>query len=464
MIRSRAVVRFLAEHGMIVVVVLLVLIFSALTWTELQATGESGAEELAESLAEDFPNGGRVLIVTSKGDEDLAFANRLSGALPSQKFTIVKVVQGSPQNAGQAIQELADTQAPIDVIVCSPLIHDSGVWKQNTVKQNIAKIGSPKRVTTKKYGWPRFLTQGNLINVVDRVVVIAILAIGMTMVIVTAGIDLSVGSLIALSGVVTALFISEVAGGKQAGFWGMLGGAVLGILACGLMGLVSGILITSWQMPPFIVTLAGMLIARGIALLISGGHPIGNLPPTFNWLGRGRDLLGIPNSIVLMLILYAIAHVVMTHTTLGRYLYAVGGNPEAARLSGVPVPSVVCFAYLCSGLLAGVGGVLEASDKMNADWGSAQGWELEVIAAVVVGGTSLSGGEGKVLGTLLGALTLGVIRTGMNMTKVDQKTQDIVLGVVIIVAVLLDRYRHRLQQSAEQRPTATPSGSEKLKE
>jgi ribose transport system permease protein len=201
-------------------------------------------------------------------------------------------------------------------------------------------------------------------------------------------------------------------------------------------------MITRFAIPPFIGTLAMMLVGSGLAYLLAQGQSIYQIPDTFVWLGRGADLFGLPNAVVLMLVLYALAQVLMSRMKLGRYLYAVGGNPEAARLSGVPVRRVLLFAYVVSGLLAGVGGVVMASQLKSGSPTYGSMYELYVIAAVVVGGTSLSGGEGRMLGTLTGAFTIAVIQNGMNLTNVESYTQKVVLGVVILGAVLLDKLRH----------------------
>jgi ribose transport system permease protein len=188
-----------------------------------------------------------------------------------------------------------------------------------------------------------------------------------------------------------------------------------------------------------------MLVASGSAYLLAEGQSVGNIPDSFVWLGRGADLFGIPNAVVLMLGLYAVAYVVMTRMKLGRYLYAVGGNQEAARLSGVPVARVITIAYITSGLLAGLGGVIMASQLKSGSPTYGNMYELYMIAAVVVGGTSLSGGEGRITGTLIGALTIAVIQNGMNLTNVESYTQKVVLGFVILGAVLLDRVRSRVR-------------------
>ncbi len=283
----------------------------------------------------------------------------------------------------------------------------------------------------------------NLLNIASQIAVIAILAIGMTMVIITGGIDLSVGSLIALAAVLTARFIRDYAGATDAGTLGMLAACVCAIGLCGLVGAFSGAMVTLFAIPPFIVTLAMMLVASGLAYILARGQSIYQLPDRFVWLGLGADLLKVPNSVVLMLVLYALAHVMMSRMRIGRYLYAVGGNREAARLSGVPVRRVLLLAYVASALLAGLGGVILASQHKSGSPTYGNMYELYVIAAVVVGGTSINGGEGRMFGTLLGALTIAVIQNGMNLTNVESYTQKVVLGLVILGAVLLDKLPQR---------------------
>jgi ribose transport system permease protein len=270
----------------------------------------------------------------------------------------------------------------------------------------------------------------------------------MTFVIVAGGIDLSVGSLIALSAVLASLFIRDAAGGVDAGPGGLTYACLGAILVCGFVGAVSGSIITLCGIPPFIVTLAMMLVSSGLAYILAKGQSIYQVPESFVWLGRGADVFGIPNAVLLLLILYVLAHVLMARTKLGRYIYAVGGNAEAAHLSGVPVKRVVLFAYIASGVLAGLGGVIMASQLKSGSPTYGGMYELYVIAAVVVGGTSLSGGEGKMFGTLIGAFTIAVIQNGMNLCNVESYTQKAVLGLVILAAVLLDQARHRFWGSA----------------
>jgi len=298
-------------------------------------------------------------------------------------------------------------------------------------------------VSPTSYWWPDFLKRSNLAAIADRIVVIAVIAIGMTMVIITGGIDLSVGSLIALSAVVSTLLIREVAGAKDATASGMVLCCLAAVLACGAMGAFSGLMVTAFSIPPFIGTLAMMLIASGTAFILAGGQSIYKVPAAIDWLGRGSSLGGIPNTVLLMVALYAGAHILMTRTVLGRYIYAVGGNVEAARLSGVPVRRVILFVYAVCGLLAGVGGVVQASQLQSGAPTYGLMYELYVIAAVVVGGTSLAGGQGRILGTLIGAFIIAVIQNGMNLTGVESYTQKVILGAVILGAVLLDMLKKR---------------------
>ena len=303
-------------------------------------------------------------------------------------------------------------------------------------------LGTPRLIAPRSHRWPNFLKPANLLNIANQIAVIAILAIGMTVVIITGGIDLSVGSLLALSAVLSARFIRDLAGGVQATPTGMVLSCLGAIVLCGAAGLFSGAMITRFRIPPFIVTLAMMLVGSGLAYTLAEGQSVYQVPDAFTWLGRGADLFGLPNAVVLMLVLYAAAHVLMSRMRLGRYFYGVGGNAEAARLSGVPVRRVLMFAYLGSALLAGLGGVIMASQLRSGSATYGNMYELYVIAAVVVGGTSLSGGEGKMPGTLVGAFTIAVIQNGMNLANVESYTQRIVLGLVILGAVLLDKLRH----------------------
>ena len=202
-------------------------------------------------------------------------------------------------------------------------------------------------------------------------------------------------------------------------------------------------MITAFPNPPINATLAMMQVASGLAFIVARGQSLYDIPASYTWLGRGAGVASLPNSVLLMLLVYALAHVLMTRTALGRHLYAVGGNAEAARLSGVAVNRVLLFVYLACGLMAGIGGVITASQLKAGAPTYGAGYELYVIAAVVVGGTSLSGGEGRVFGTLVGAFIIAVIRNGMNLMNVEPYTQKVVLGLVILGAVLLDMLKRR---------------------
>jgi len=279
---------------------------------------------------------------------------------------------------------------------------------------------------------PGFLTVANLINISLQTAITGILAVGMTLVILTGGIDLSIGSLVALTGV-TAAFI--------AGTGGTLGlGAAL---AVGFgAGLLTGTLVACFRVAPFVVTLAGLTIARGVAFLLTGGRSVGGLPAEFTVWGQANPF-GLPLPVWIMILIVALGHFLLSRTVFGRQVYAVGGNAEASWLAGVPVPAVLLAVYALNGLLAGLaGGILAA--RLGAGIPNAgQLYELDVIAAVVVGGASLTGGRGSVPGSLLGALFIGTLNNGLNLAGVDPYLQKIVLGVVILAAVLVDSASRR---------------------
>ena len=433
--------RLRSDYGMVLVLLGLCAFFSVVTYTEQSPTGEAAAKQLAAELRQAPGKGGRVLIVVREQADDALLARNLSAEIARAGLQVVAVVSGEPKDARDTLQTLAAAGGQLDAIACSSATAAWLVFSE--LKTDFPALGEPRVVKPRSYRWPNFLKSENLLNIANQIAVIAIVAIGATMVIIAGGIDLSVGSLLALSAVLSARFIRDYAGALQAGSGGMCAACLAAILLCGLVGAFSGGMITLCAIPPFIVTLAIMLVASGLAYLLAQGQSIYQLPDSFVWLGRGADFLRIPNAVLLMLILYAAAHVLMSRMTLGRHLYAVGGNREASRLSGVPVRRVLLFAYIASGLLAGLGGVIMASQLKSGSPTYGNMYELYVIAAVVVGGTSLSGGEGRMFGTLIGALTIAVIQNGMNLTNVESYTQKVVLGLVILAAVLLDTQRHR---------------------
>jgi ribose transport system permease protein len=434
---ERRLSRFLSDYGMSLVLLLLCLYYSAVTFALQDPSGASGGEQLAREAQQRLPPHARILIVTRDTREDNAFADALQGNLGGME--IVNDVRGSPADARAALQRIADSGGKLDAIAANQAASSWAVLRH--VSTRFRQLGDVPVLTPRRYWWPNFLKADNLRNIADQIVIIAILAVGMTFVVITGGIDLSVGSLIALSAVVATLLIRAVAGAESATARGMIGACLAAAAVCGLCGLFSGAMVTFFQVPAFIVTLAMMLAARGLSSELSRGASIYQVPASFLWLGGGADLLGIPNGVLLMIVLYLAADVVMTRMTLGRYIYALGGNAEAARLSGVPVRRVLLLVYTLSGVLAGVGGIVMASRLRSGAPTYGLMYELYAIAAVVVGGTSLSGGEGKIFGTLIGAFIIAVIKNGMNLTAVTPFRQDVVFGLVILGAVLLDRLK-----------------------
>jgi ribose transport system permease protein len=432
--------RLITDYGMILVLLLLCTFFSVMTYSDQSPSGEAAAKQVVSTIRQEFGKSPRVLIAASDQPGDTAFAAGIERELVASGAQVLATVQGEPRDAREALMRINAADEKIDAIACTQA---SGAWLVfSDLKTDFPALGEPRVITPRSYRWPNFLKSENLLNIANQIAVIAIIAIGMTMVIITGGIDLSVGSLLALSAVLAARFIRDFAGGVGASVGGMMLACLAAIAICGIFGAFSGAMITRFAIPPFIVTLAMMLVGSGLAYILAEGQSIYQIPDSFVWLGRGSDLFNLPNAVVLMLILYALAHVLMSRMKLGRHLYAVGGNGEAARLSGVPVKRVLLFAYIASGLLAGLGGVIMASQLKSGSATYGNMYELYVIAAVVVGGTSLSGGEGRMLGTLTGAFTIAVIQNGMNLTNVESYTQKVVLGLVILGAVLLDRLRH----------------------
>ncbi len=276
---------------------------------------------------------------------------------------------------------------------------------------------------------PHFLTVSNLVNVVEQTSINAIVAVGMTFVILSGGIDLSVGSIVALTGVVLG---TALQGGQP------LPVALMLALAAGVAcGLANGGLISWGDLPPFIVTLGTMSIARGAALLFTEGRPVSGFDVSFRLLATGRVGF-VPAPVIAMAIVYAVAHVVLTRTTFGRYVYAIGGNEEATRLSGVSVRFHKTMIYGVSGLASASAAVMLTARLNSAQPIAGINYELDAIAATVIGGTSLMGGDGTLGGTLVGALIMGVLRNGLNLLGVSSFLQQIVIGGVIVVAVLLD--------------------------
>ncbi|SFD10356.1 ABC transporter permease [Spirosoma endophyticum] len=282
---------------------------------------------------------------------------------------------------------------------------------------------------------PNFLTWSNLTIVVTQVSINALLAFGVTFVIITGGIDLSLGSMVAVAGVVAASF-------AHPDTYPVVVPIFMGLLAGVVMGAFNGFVITRSNVPPFIVTLGTMTIGRGLALILSKGRPISNLSDSFNFIGGGQ-LLGIPMPIFILIILFVICAVLLNKTVLGRYMYAIGGNEQAARASGIPLKKIKMVVYTLCGGLAGIAGILLTSRITTGQPNAGAGFELDAIAAAIIGGTSTSGGTGTMAGALIGALLIGVISNGLDLLNVTSYYQQVVMGVIIIGAVVLDSLNHK---------------------
>jgi ribose transport system permease protein len=426
---------FWREQSLLLALALLVIVLSVLTWDRQATSGAAAGEELARQVAFRWREGEQVAILAGATPTERAFVNAFETELAARKIPVAAKATGEPADALDALRATEVNGQRAGLIAASDVAASwSGVQKWAARQEP-----SPVPIfVPQPYYWPNFLKTSNLLDISNQIAVIAIIAIGMTMVIVTGGVDLSVGSQIALSAVICTLLIRYF-GAEQASVLTTILCSLAAILVCASLGLVSGSFVTLLGVPSFIVTLAVMLLADGIAYNVSAGATINEVPPAFTWLGKGTTLGRVPNSAVLMLILYVIAHMVMTRTVFGRHLYAVGGNQQAAWLCGVPVKRVTIAAFVICGALAGLGGVLMASQLGAGSPNFGAKHELLVIAAVVVGGTSLAGGRGTMGGTLIGALILAVIANGMNLIGLESKRQQIVLGLVILTAVVLDK-------------------------
>jgi ribose transport system permease protein len=432
------VARFLTRYGMLAVLLLLGLYFTLATYHVEPLVGREGAEPLADSLIRSTPRSARIAIVSQTDATDSDFSATLRSRLADAGYREVSIVQGDPPTVRAGLVALARSAGSVDMIATTPSCQGWTVFE--SLQREVPAYAHTRLLIPSSQARSTFLSPSNLRNVADQIAVIAVIAVGMTLVILTGGIDLSVGSLVALSAVATAWLI-RAWGGTGASVPAMLGASLAAIALCGGMGLFSGLMITSFRIPPFIATLAVMQVASGLAFIVSQGQSIHAVPVAFTWLGRGEGPLTLPNAVVLMFALYGLAHLMMTRCAIGRRIYAVGGNAEAARLSGVRPGRSMLFVYLVSGLAAGMGGVITASQLQAGAPTYGQSYELYVIAAVVVGGTSLSGGQGRIFDTLIGALIIAVIRNGMNLTSIEPYTQKVVLGLVILGAVLADRLR-----------------------
>jgi ribose transport system permease protein len=287
----------------------------------------------------------------------------------------------------------------------------------------------------------KFFAADNGLNILRQVAVNAIIATGMTLIVLTAGIDLSVGSVLALCGAVTAgLFKNGLEFASADLFIGFtILGAILGGLLIGtLLGWFNGFTVTKFNVPPFVATLAMLTIARGFTMLYTKGHPISNLGKDFAFIGAG-SLLGIPVPVWIAIVVVLLAVFITQKTKLGRYIYAIGGNEQAAKLSGINIKKVKLTVYAMAGALAALGGIIVTARLDSAQPNAGISYELDAIAAVVIGGTSLSGGKGSVWGTVMGAIIIGVLNNGLVLLNVSPFWQQVVKGGVILLAVIIDK-------------------------
>lgn len=292
---------------------------------------------------------------------------------------------------------------------------------------------------------PRFLNPTNLFNVMRQISITGLIALGMTVVILTAGIDLSVGSILAVSGMIAAAVAKGSTGntlslGEEDAvgypWYAPLAAAVAVGLLCGA---IQGVAITRLKVPPFIVTLGGLSIFRGLTLWFSNGGPISGFESDYRWFGQG--MLGpVPVPVALFLVAALLCHIVLRYTRYGRHIYAVGGNPEAARLSGLAVDRIILSVYVIVGFFSGLAGFVLSARLNSAEAVAGIGYELTVIASVVIGGTSLFGGAGSIAGTVVGATLIGVLVNGLVLNNVSSYIQSVVIGLIIISAVAFDRY------------------------
>ena len=430
LIPSRAALsRFFTDYGLLLVLFLLCALCSVGTLQLRRPVGRQAARLVAAEITPEAEKQAGIVIFTA----DRKYADALEALLAEKQAPHVTKITGSTRQMRTALERLVAQRVPIDVIATT----ETNRLIVLDVQKGSPDLAETRVIWAENYWWPTFLTKSNLLNVANKNVVIGVIAVGMTMVIITAGIDLSVGSLVALAAVLAASLIAHF-GGQEATFAVMLWASLAAVAACAGVGAFSGLMITAFKVPPFVVTLAMMWVASGTAYIISGGESVADVPEAYDWLGMDASLLGIPNTLLLMLLIFAAGHLIMSRTTLGRHVYAIGGNRQAARLSGIRVNRVLLVVYTISGAMAGVGGVMLASQFTSGTATYGRMYELYAIAAVVVGGTSLAGGEGKILGTLIGVFIIAVVQNAMNLLEIGSYEQTVVLGLIVLAVVLLD--------------------------
>ncbi|RFU61804.1 ABC transporter permease [Peribacillus glennii] len=312
-------------------------------------------------------------------------------------------------------------------------------FKSNALQQFLAFASLIVMVIFFSLASPNFFQFDNIIGILLSTSVIGILALGATFIIITSGIDLSVGTVMTLTSVMTGIFITSMG-------LPVIVGVIGGILTGAVAGLISGLAIAKMNIPPFIATLAMMMIAKGLALVISGAAPIYfTASPEFTKIAMGNIIPGlkIPNAVLIFFVMAIIAGIILNKTIIGRYTFALGSNEEATRLSGVNVNKWKIIIYVLAGVFTGIAGLVMAARLNSAQPALGQGYELEAIAAVVIGGTSLAGGKGTILGTVIGAMIMSVLTNGLRIMSVPQEWQTVVVGIVILFAVYTDVLRNK---------------------
>ncbi|MBB4266759.1 ABC transporter permease [Roseospira visakhapatnamensis] len=292
--------------------------------------------------------------------------------------------------------------------------------------------------------WPVnvFLTLNNLMLILHQISVNGVLAVGMTFVVISAGIDLSVGSVLAFSGMVAASFATRYTGVTVwSDTYMVLAPVTAALLGGALCGAVNGWIISRFRIQAFIATLGMLLAARGMTMAVTGGNPISALSPDFRWFGTGRLFGVVPVPVIILILVFAVAWVILNKTVFGRYVYAVGGNEKSARTSGINTRAVLMWVYVLAGFLSGLAGIILTAKTGSAQTAAGTSYELDAIAAVVIGGASLAGGVGRLTGTFFGALIIGVMNNGLDILGVESFYQLIIKGALIVIAVIIDSRR-----------------------
>ena len=298
---------------------------------------------------------------------------------------------------------------------------------------------------------PRFLHPLNIFNVMRQISITGLIALGMTFVIIVRGIDLSVGSLIALCGLVGAVItkgglVERFSVGLDTElanpwYWALAGSVLIGLLA----GTLNGVCITKLKVPAFVVTLGGLSAYRGTALIVSDGGPISGFNEAYRWIGQGKIGM-VPIPVIIFLVFIVLCHIVLKYTVYGRHIYSVGGNPEAARLSGINIDLIITSTYIITGFFVGLSAFILSARLNSSEAVAGMGYELNVIAIVVVGGTSLFGGMGSILGTIIGAMLFGVLQNGLVLLNVSSYIQQIIIGIILVLAVTFDKFSKSARQ------------------